>query len=204
MSTLAKFKQWLVAIKLNSTLYFTVWGYDSTVDESTNDTKILINHHKSVALFSETKYAVNAVIQHKIALFDSYNLLKWATAIREEKLFFEVNTLLDFDNIIRIIDNTKLSDIKGISPADAKEVIEFINFCSDFADQSNDEKLMSLCQNPNVRLFWNYIYDTFFWKKEEKASLKPTSEKYDNSDFQKVLKQMYTSIITNIAIMDVP
>ena len=70
--------KWLINIRTSNKSYFTVWGYDSTVEIGGNDTKLLVDENKNVVIYKSYPQVYEAIIEKLVPFFHGEKLQDWA------------------------------------------------------------------------------------------------------------------------------
>ena len=188
------YNKWLISFRIANITYFTVWGYDSTVDVRENSTKILIDKNNKVLLFLNPQMVFDAILTNTTPLFDGEQLRDWATSMRSVTTVEPNEPTFDLDYLALLInESVRFNNIEDIDPKIAKGLIEIISLISDFAEQIKDAYLENLWENPSIRAFWEYLYNAHFWTipaDELKIQQKVLMQDYNGEDCKKALQKM--------------
>ena len=185
-----KHEKWLITFQLNTLVYYSVWGADSTDDG--ND-KLWIDDQQRILLIADPAKLIDAIISKALPTFDTENLMSWALEHNVNKSSFKDNFLTNFDTLIRKADSIKYDNLQKINPKVASDIVNFINLFGDYAYQTKDDFLLKIHSNPSVRIFWEFMYDAYFWTippEELKERQEELLRGYDAGQCKEALQEM--------------
>ncbi|WP_018619221.1 hypothetical protein [Spirosoma luteum] len=196
-----KYEKWLIAFKLNTLVYYSAWGADSTDDR--ND-KLWIDDQQRILLTEDSTKSIDAIISKALPAFDAENLTNWALEHKVNKSSFKDSALTNFDNLIRKVDIIRYDNLHKISPKVASDVVNFINLFGDYTYQTKDDFLLKIHSNPSVRIFWEFMYDAYFWTippEELKERQEELLRGYDAGQCKEALQEMIRVFISRFFII---
>ncbi|MEO7174280.1 MAG: hypothetical protein ABIV51_00610 [Saprospiraceae bacterium] len=178
-----QFRKYIIEIKFNNQSNFMLWGTDM-VDEDEID-KIL-SFEGSILLFSSINQIQTYVKSNLKSIFDSENLHQWARKMRVRKPY----ATYDLDQLKSIISDEDFT-INHFDKKKAFEFIDFYNLFGDYAHQTKDEEAHHLMQEKNTKLFFDFAYNSFFWKSNNQEQGAPELRKIKTTElfanYQRIL-----------------
>lgn len=196
-----KYNKWLVAFRLNTLVYYIAWGADSTDGD---EDKLWIDTSQRIILFEDSTKLFDAIVSKTFPVFDAENLVNWALARRACESSDRDETLIDFDDLIVRAGVTRYDNLQKFDPEVALHLVNFINLFGDYAIQTNDDLLLEIRRNPSVRIFWEFMYDTYFWTippEELKERQEALLIGYDAGQCRKALQEMIDMFINRLSII---
>ncbi len=196
-----KYNKWLTAFRLNTLIHYTVWGADST--DGDND-KLWIDDYQRIILFEDPAKLFDAIVSKTFPTFDTENLVSWALARRAYKFSDRDVALTDFDDLIRQAGVIRYDDLQKVDPEVANDVVNFINLFGDYASQTNEYSLVKIWKNSSVHIFWEFMYDTYFWtipSEELKERQEALLNGYEPEQCRKAMQEMIDTFINRFFIV---
>lgn len=196
-----QYNKWLVAFRLNTLIYYTIWGADSTDD---GEDKLWIDDHQRIILFEDPAKLIETIISKTMLTFDTQSLVNWALKQKEYSFSDEQEALIDLDSLL---EQTRFADFTNLITFDAGfafELVNFINLFGDYASQTNEDFLLKIWRNPSVHSFWEYMYDTHFWTipaEELRERQEVLLRNYDTDECRNSLNEMTRTYINRSLIV---
>jgi len=153
-----RYQKYLIQLQLDNTAYYLVWGTDLSDREEKDN--LLIDSQRRILLFSRVEQIRDWILEPASPLFDAPNLVAWAETLTE----LTVSGVYDLDYLASLMTSPLKEEQILQSPDITNDLIDFINLFGDYAYQLDDGELVNLHRQPSVGLFFDYSYDTYFWK----------------------------------------
>ncbi|GAB3341494.1 hypothetical protein GCM10027299_55750 [Larkinella ripae] len=150
-------QKYIIQIHLQESIQYIVWGTD--LSDSEQQDKLLVNHQQAILLFSRIDQIKEAIAQSTAILFDENNLIPWANSFPDS----EVDTVYDLDYLLSLVNSELKQEQILQSPKLTHDLIRFINLFGDYAYQVQQQDLLKLRRKRQIRLFFDYSYDSYFW-----------------------------------------
>ncbi len=180
-----KFRKYIVELQFMDMTLYTVWGTD--MEDSEKD-KLLINNSR-LATFRNLG-ALKLYIKHLTSPFlDKQNFESW---IDEEDLY-EVYSIVHIKSLM----GADLEFLKD--KATSLAVLDALNIINDFFIQLAENELVEIFDNPDLMVLKDFIYNNYFWKKEEGIEESMPSEM---TDIINLLKKLYNDFYLRIEIIE--
>lgn len=200
-----KYRKYIVSMKLfNENKYF-IWGSDLLEKE---EDKFLLDPKGNIITSPNLHLFLSSLLESNkdVNLFDINNLLNWKKEVQHILTKFKNGysgyAKYDLDILLKyFIANDKIN-IHLLSFKILKEYVGFINFVDDFANQTNDSKLLKLTHERNLRFLWNYVYDNYIWKnklKNENKLIKNAA--FNEKNFRKKFIEIFIRFNNKLKIL---
>ncbi|MGV3560792.1 hypothetical protein [Larkinella arboricola] len=192
------YRKYLIQLRLNGTLYYGVWGTDMSDPE--HEDQLLLDHEQRILLFTAGEQIAPCITQGGARLFDADNLTAWVHSLTD----FTPYTVYDLDYMGSILQSNLRQEQILNNPNLTHELIGFINLFGDYAYPLDDDFLVRLRRMPQIRLFFDYCYDTYFWdtppdelNRRQTAYLK----KFRFAKFKSDMLRMLTAFIDHTVVL---
>lgn len=196
-----KYRKYIIRLILNRKFYYTV--YCAEINEQLTD-KILVDK-KKILCFRRIRDLIDYLTNNKIAGIDYPTMLKWSNKMVnlnpnvDDKTIANCTYNLDLMRNIYFDPNFELSELKK---KESLEFIDFINLFKDYADQISYNRYVKLSNNKDIRLVWNFCYDRYFWKHDEKRDFRNLNlVKINRDKFVMYMQKIYDCFTKNILIV---
>ncbi len=196
-----KYEKWLITFQLDTLVYYSVWGADSTDDG--ND-KLWIDDQQRILLTVDPAKSIDIILSKALPTFDAENLMNWALEHNVNQSSFKDDSLTNFDTLIRKAASIRYDNLQKIKPKVASDLINFINLFGDYAYQTNEDSLLKIHSNPSVRIFWEFMYDAYFWTippEELKERQENLLRGYDAGQCKEGLQEMIRVFISRFLVI---
>ncbi|MFD1142995.1 hypothetical protein ACFQ4C_17850 [Larkinella insperata] len=151
------YRKYLIQLNLNAGFFYGVWGTDMSEEEHPD--YLLLDHQDRILLVTAGEQLLPLITQGGAKLFDADNLTAWIQSLTD----FTPDAAHDLDYMGSILRSELRQEQILNSPSLTKELIDFINLYGDYAYSLDDDFLVGLHRKPQIRLFFDYCYDTYFW-----------------------------------------
>ncbi|WEK20484.1 MAG: hypothetical protein P0Y49_04950 [Candidatus Pedobacter colombiensis] len=179
-----KYRKYLIELQFESLNVYTVWGTDMKDDEID---KLLVKKDKLIA-YKNIDVVTKSLKEVRHPFLDSENFNNWVI----EEGFRKVYNVNDF----RLLSNFSLHML--IDRSIYLEILNCINLVQDFFTQIEDGALDSFFETRSIIDLKDFIYNNYFWKKED------TSIKFEDLNGPVVVRQvkeLYNVFFKHIQIM---
>ena len=178
-------------------LWYALWGADF---ENHEEDKFLTNENQKILLFDNIGILKKYTSKSNVHSFDSENIRKWSLQHKDNNAY----CTFDIDKIKNLA-NTPFT-LSCISREDGMEFTHFINIFGDYANQKNDQELLGLHREKDVRTFFDFVYDNFVWEAPEYAGYRSLNEidyfQFDEERFRNTMQQMIELFMENVVFPD--
>lgn len=153
------------------------------MDTFNKDDKFLINKTGQILLFKDVASVVAQIKASQSIPFDKLRFKKWAQYYKGTEAYITYN----LDTIQRIVSGP--ISLEDITKEETTELINFINFYSDYAYQREAENpmLLALYREKEIETFHDYAYDNYMWNSLEYSHMKSLNEidylQFDEKNF---------------------
>lgn len=186
--------KWLMRInsrRLVKPVHF-IWLTDKTDNQTT---KMILNKSKNIVGAYDHRLLFNYLEDHKRNIPDPVNTFTWLNEVRD--LEDIAVTLYDVD----LIENAL--DTKSFNKAIMYECVDFINLCTDLAEQVQDDWVFELSEMRQIRALWNFGNNEIFWKEWGHSELAAVKIPPFITNFTLLKKRMHLLIETFISRIDI-
>lgn len=164
--------KWILKLIITGKPYFVLWGYDKT-DEG--KTKMLLDVDNNLLLFKSPTELLSYISKKK-GLFDTKHTLKWHA---------KLNVPVRSNSVINI-DLLQNAILKFEDKVSFEELMNAWDIVDDLAYQTDDKKLLRLCQSKQTKHFFYLNYNKYLSTKVEKNIQKDLKA----LDREKVIEQL--------------
>ena len=152
-----RYRKYLIQIQVKETFYYLVWGTDMTDPEQQD--KLLLDQENQILVFPRIDQLADFITKQSVSLYDEANFLPWAAELTGT----DANALYDLDYLHAILTSELKQEQILQNPNLTKELIDFFNLVGDYAYQTEDDSIFKPYRKPQLQLFFDYCYDTYFW-----------------------------------------
>ncbi|GAB3916419.1 hypothetical protein [Larkinella terrae] len=151
------YRKYLIKVKLNEAFYYMMWGTDMA--DSEQQDKLLLDPENRILLFSRIDQIADFIAANSISVFDESNFHPWLAALTGSDAY----TAYDLDYLQTLLSSALKEEQILQNPDITSELIGFFNLYGDYAYQLEEDFLFKPYRKPQLQLFFDYCYDTFFW-----------------------------------------
>ena len=168
------YRKYIIVIAYSGINYFTIWFTDTTSHNL--DDEFLCNEEGSILTFTGSDAIFEYIKKNHLRLKDSNNFIGWVRNFNKND-----DEIIQYD-----LDKLVLKINKEIELLESKELIELLNFynlVADYAHSINEKVLLKVLNDNELKIFFDFVYDNFFWKKDV---FKPINELngFNQSEFR--------------------
>jgi hypothetical protein len=152
-----QYRKYVNQILVKETAYLFVWGTDMADPEQQD--KLLLDPENRILLFSRIDQIAGFVAEHSVPLYDAANFVPWLQELTGPDAY----TVFDMD-LLQTVLTSELSQSQILqNPNFTNDLINFFNLAGDYAYQIDEALFLKSYRKPQLRLFFDYCYDTYFW-----------------------------------------
>lgn len=191
-------RKYPIQIHLNDACYYAVWGTDMSDPEQQD--QLLLDHEQRILLFTTGEQIAPWIIAGSARVFDADNLTAWANSLTD----FTAEPVYDLDYMGSILRSDLRQEQILQNPNLTHEMIGFMNLYSDYAYPLDDEYLVGLHRKPQLRLFFDFCYDSYFWNTpEDELTRRQASylKKFRFGKFKADMLRMLTAFVDHCVVV---
>lgn len=178
--------KWILKLIITGKTYFVLWGYDKT-DEG--KTKMLLDVDNNLLLFKSPTELLSYISKKK-GLFDTKHTLKWHA---------ELNVPVR-SNSATNIDLLQNAILKFEDKVLFEELMNAWDIVDDLAHQTDDKKLLRICQSKQIANLFDLSCNLYLWKRDEK-NVQKNMKVLDKEKVIELLGKLYELFLEKVTII---
>jgi|GEM_PF-5589869 hypothetical protein len=156
-----EFCKWVIALNLPGGIVYVLWGTDTAGEQID---KLLLNEHSDILSFSSVVSMMEHVRTKPNKTFtDQHNYHQWITIDGHEP-----DVVYDLIAIIALLHQPAIG-VLTLTKEELMHLLGFYNLCGDYAYQTGNVAWLEKLAHPQLKIFFDYAYDTHFWKSDERG-----------------------------------
>lgn len=178
--------KWILKLIITGKPYYVLWGYDKT-DEG--KTKMLLDVDNNLLLFKSPTELLSYISKKK-GLFDTKHTLKWHA---------ELNVPVR-SNSTTNIDLLQNAILKFEDKVLFEELMNAWDIVDDLAHQTDDKKLLRICQSKQIANLFDLSCNLYLWKRDEK-NVQKNMKVLDKEKVIELLGKLYELFLEKVTII---